>query len=88
MPAHLTFVSAEAASTENTRVMVDEAAEAAGPQTEDGRAASVVLRFAPSEKSPVVATLPPGTETRETCRRNGWRRLDSARGAGWMRSAP
>lgn len=87
-PARLTFVSAEAATTENTRVMVDEAAAAADPLPGDGRAASVVLRFAPSDRSPVVVTLPPGTETRETCRRNGWRRLDSARGAGWTRSAP
>ena len=81
-PVRLTFVSAEAASTENTRVMVngpEQGVEAA----ETGRAASITLRFAPSAKSPVVVTLPPGTETRETGRWNGWRRLESARGAGW-----
>ena len=82
-PAKLTFVSASAASTENTRVMIN--TSAAGSAAEPGRAASIVLRFAPSEKSPVVVTLPSGTEVRETCRSNGWRRLESARGAGWTR---
>jgi hypothetical protein len=46
---------------------------------------SVTLRFAPNANSPVVITLPPGTEVRETCRWNGWRRVESVRGAGWLR---
>jgi hypothetical protein len=33
----------------------------------------------------VIVTLPPGTETRETGRLNGWRRLESPRGAGWVK---
>ena len=81
-PQRLTFVSAEAATTENTRVMVNGPDQGAGT-AEGGRAASLTLRFAPSAKSPVVVTLPPGTETRETGRREGWRRLESSRGAGW-----
>jgi len=84
-PAKLTFVSAEAASTENTRVMVNESSDAANPMTDGAKSAAIVLRFAPNAKSPVVATLPPGTETRETGRLNGWRRLESDRGAGWTR---
>ena len=86
VPAKLTFVSAQAASTENTRVMVNASGDpAAGAGTEGGRSASLTLRFAPHAKSPVVVTLPPGTETRETGRLNGWRRLESPRGAGWVK---
>ena len=82
-PARLTFISAEAASTENTRVMVN---ESSGPvEGTEGGAAAITLRFAPNPRSPVVVTLPPGTETRETCRQNGWRRLTCDRGAGWTR---
>ena len=85
-PAKLTFVSAQAASTENTRVMVNATADpAVGAGAEEGRSASLTLRFAPHAKSPVVVTLPPGTETRETGRLNGWRRLESPRGAGWVK---
>ena len=86
-PAKLTFVSAQAASTENTRVMVNTTVDpaVAGAGTEGGRSASLTLRFAPHAKSPVVVTLPPGTETRETGRHNGWRRLESSRGAGWVK---
>ena len=83
-PVRLTFVSAEVASTENTRVMINETSDAAA-QTNGEMACALTLRFAPSAKSPVVVTLPPGTATRETTRWNGWRRLDSARGAGWTR---
>ena len=85
-PARLTFVSSEAASTENTRVMVNASAGASSAQGDGGTAqTSVTLRFAPNEKSPVVVTLPPDAEMRETGRYNGWRRLESPRGAGWTR---
>ena len=84
-PVSLTFVSAEVASTENTRVMVNETPEAEVSPANGGAVSSITLRFAPSAKSPVVVTLPPGTATRETSRWNGWRRLDSVRGAGWTR---
>ncbi len=84
-PLPLTFISAEVASTENTRVMVNETPDSVTAQGDGGIAVALTLRFAPSAKSPVVVTLPPGTETRETGRWNGWRRLDSARGAGWTR---
>lgn len=81
-PAPLTFVSAEAASTENTRVMVNETDQ----DESGGSAVAVTLRFAPNPRSPVVVTLPPGTAMRETGRCNGWRRLECDRGAGWSRS--
>ena len=84
-PVPLTFVSAEVASTENTRVMVNETPAAEASSTNGGAVSSLTLRFAPSAKSPVVVTLPPGTVTRETSRWNGWRHLDSVRGAGWTR---
>jgi hypothetical protein len=82
-PQKLTFVSAKAASTENTHVMVNESATMA--EGKGGEGGAVVLRFAPSVKSPVVVTVPAGTETRETGRYNGWRRLESPRGAGWTK---
>ena len=79
----LTFLSAEAASTENTSVLVDAPAAAVGAATGSDR--SVELHFAPSDSSPKIATLPPGVPTRETARRNGWIRLESDRAAGWAR---
>ena len=57
-PVKLTFVSTKAASTENTHVMVNESASAADGK--GGESGALVLRFAPSAKSPVVVTLPPG----------------------------
>lgn len=80
-PAGLVFVSSEAASTENTKVMVD----AAGNKVGKTQPVVLALRFAPSAKSPVVLTLPPGTEVRETGRLDGWRRVESADGAGWIK---
>ena len=83
-PAKLAFLSAEKASTENTKVSVT-GEPSAVPEENAGSTIPVALRFAPNDSSPVVVTLPPGTELRETCRRNGWRRVESARGAGWIR---
>jgi hypothetical protein len=83
-PAKLTFLSAEKASTENTKVSVTGSSPDL-PEEAPGTLSPAVLRFAPNDASPVIVTLPPGTEIRETCRRNGWRRVESARGAGWMR---
>lgn len=83
-PAKLTFISDEKASTENVRVSVTGEPSVA-PSADGGAAAAITLRFAPNDESPVVVTLPPGTETRETCRWNGWRRVESVRGAGWTR---
>ena len=85
-PVTLTFVSADKASTENTMVSITDA-PAVGGNTANaaGGSAPLTLRFAPNGNSPVVVTLPPGTEVKETCRWNGWRRVESDRGAGWMR---
>ena len=83
-PKKLTFVSDQAASTENTSVVI------AAPETAPAAAvpagnAPVVLRFAPSDASPVVATLPPGTPVKELAKANGWRRLETPRAIGWSR---
>ena len=84
-PVKLTFISADKASTENIKVSVtgEPTGSAASPGSD--AEAPMKLRFAPSVSSPVVITLPPGTEVRETCRWNGWRRVESTRGAGWLR---
>ena len=88
-PLKLTFVSTEAASTENTSVSVNDSAEKQKPSAdEDGDPATrpVVLRFAPSDASPVVATLPPGTPVKALATWNGWRRLETPRAIGWEKS--
>ena len=83
-PVRLTFVSADRASTENTKVSVAGDVPDGDRPGNVAEVSSMALRFAPSVNSPVVVTLPPGTEVRETCRWNGWRRVQSDRGAGWI----
>lgn len=80
-PGELVFASATAASTESSTIAVD----AANPRSAAvGKAQkTIVLRFAPSAKSPVVAELPPDAELRETSRHNGWVRYESATASGW-----
>ena len=88
-PLKLTFVSTEAASTESTSVAVTGTTETSKPSAdEDAETATrpLVLRFAPSDGSPVVATLPPGTPVKELATRNGWRRLETPRAIGWSKS--
>jgi hypothetical protein len=85
-PKKLVFISQEASSTENTSVLIagssnTPAASASGVKNLE----PVRLRFAPSDSSPVVLVLPPDAEFQETGKRNGWRRLESARGAGWVK---
>ena len=83
-PKPLVFVSDKAASTENVAVDVAGSPEPSAGASEPG-AAPVVLRFAPSESSPVIATLPPGTPVKELAKSNGWRRLETSRAVGWSR---
>ena len=88
-PLKLTFVSTEAASTENTSVSVTDAVEKQkADAVEDGDPATrpLTLRFAPSDASPVIATLPPGTSVKELATWNGWRRLETPRAIGWSKS--
>ena len=81
----LAFISAEKASTENTAVTV---AGEDGRKADDGtaRAASALdVRFAPSESSPVLFRLPPGSSYEEVAKSGSWRRISSPRGVGWIR---
>lgn len=80
-PQRLVFVSNEAASTENTSVTVTDSAER--PEDANASARPVTLRLAPSESSPVIATLPPGTPVKELSTWNGWRRIETPRAIGW-----
>ena len=84
-PKPLTFVSSEAASTENTAVVVTADAAAAETRAAAAGKGPVTLRVAPADASPVVAVLPPGTLVVERARANGWRRLESPRAIGWTR---
>ena len=80
----LAFLSAEKASTENTAVTV---AGEDGRKADDGtaRAASALdVRFAPSESSPVLFRLPPGTSYEEIATSGHWRLITSQRGVGWI----
>jgi len=85
-PKPLVFVSDKAASTKNTSVVID--ASETAPAAKAGVPAAdapLVLRFGPSDASPVIATLPPGTPAQELARANGWRRLETSRAIGWSR---
>jgi hypothetical protein len=84
-PLKLTFVSTEAASTESTSVSVTDVVEAAKPSDADAATRPLVLRFAPSDASPTVATLPPGTPAKELATWNGWRRVETPRAIGWTK---
>ncbi|MCQ2389081.1 MAG: hypothetical protein MJ138_05160 [Kiritimatiellae bacterium] len=80
----LQFVSATAASTQNDVVVVDGTQDASPSAADGGRA--VVLRFAPSEASPVVATLPAETPLEELHRTDrGWRRVSAPSACGWTK---
>jgi len=81
----LVFVSAEAASTQNTSVSVtgESTAKSTGAAASGNERAPLVLRFAPSETSPAVATLPPGTPVVELSKLNGWRRVSAGKAIGW-----
>lgn len=84
-PATLVFLSQEAASTENTAVVVNADAEKSIPSAPNG-AAPLTLRFAPSDASPVLAIVPPGTPVTERARtKTGWRRLETPHATGWSR---
>ncbi len=81
-PARLSFISAEAASTENTSVLVDaQSPSAATPSASQ----PVTLRFAPSDASPAVAVLPPGTELKTLSSQGVWRRVETPKAIGWVR---
>ena len=84
-PLKLTFISAQKASTENTKVsIVGDSVNSRGADN-DGAGNALVLHYAPHTDSPVVITLPPNANIRETSRWNGWRRVESERGSGWIR---
>ena len=89
-PQKLVFVSESAASTENTSVLID-AHTSSGTSSPAGVSADaavkrpLILRFAPSETSPVVATLPPGTDTKTLHTRGPWRRVATSSVVGWTR---
>ena len=89
-PKKLVFVSDKAASTQNTAVMVN-AADASEPGQQVAASGTstgsslLVLRFGPSDVSPVIATLPRSTPVKELARSNGWRRLETHRAIGWSR---
>lgn len=83
-PQKLVFISAEAASTQNTSVTVTGETPTAA-KTEADAKAPIQLHFAPSDQSPVIATLPPGTTLTELARQNGWRRVSTSKAVGWCK---
>ena len=87
-PQKLVFVSEAAASTENTAVLIDAQAAPGQPHAAlpaDAAKRPRILRFAPSETSPVVATLPPGTAVETLHVRGAWRRVSAPGATGWTR---
>lgn len=86
LPKKLAFVSEQAASTENTAVVIatEKTSETQTSPT-SSPADALVLRLAPSEKSPILATLPPNTPVRVLFQVKGWRRIETAQAIGWTR---
>lgn len=86
-PKKLVFVSTEAASTENTSIAVtgDTASSMETPSAGNETGSAIVLRFAPADSSPVVATLPSETPVKELAHSHGWRRVETPRAIGWTR---
>lgn len=82
----LVFVSAEKASTENTAVTVTGQAEAAQDEGTARAKTTLDVRFAPSETSPVLFSLPSGSSYDEIARHGVWRRVSTSRGVGWIRN--
>lgn len=84
----LEFISGQAASTENTAVLVDGQSSSKGQPVAQSAATSepVTLRFAPSDASPAVAVLPPGTEMKTLSRRGAWHRVETSRAIGWRKT--
>ena len=79
-PLPLVFVSAEAAGSESASVAVTGLAATQETHADQGTEVStqaLMLRFAPSEDSPVVATIDAGTPVKELATWNGWYRLES-----------
>lgn len=86
-PKKLVFVSDKAASTENTSVVITSTDSTANAPASSGTfsGTALVLRFGPSDASPVIATLPSDTPVKELAKSNGWRRLETPRAIGWTR---
>ena len=86
-PLPLVFVSTEEASKENTSLVVTAPAEDPG-QPGAGDAKVLVLHFAPSDGSPVIArvALKPDAPVKELATWNGWRRLETPEAIGWTKS--
>ncbi len=84
-PVKLTFVSSDKASTVNTKVSVMDDSSVNSNVTGNDKELVMALHFAPNSNSPIVVTVPNGVEVKETCRWNGWRRVESNRGSGWIR---
>ena len=58
-----------------------------GRKADDGASRAVAaldVRFAPSESSPILFRLPPGTSYEEVATSGNWRRITSPRGVGWI----
>ena len=55
--------------------------------TDDGAvraAATLDVRFAPSDSSPVLFKLPPGSSYEEVAKNGSWLRISTPRGVGWI----
>lgn len=83
-PKKLVFVSNTAASTENTSVVVT-TEKTPGTSSAPTSSGSLVLRLAPSDKSPILATLPPNTPVRVLSQSRDWQRVETDRAIGWTR---
>jgi hypothetical protein len=81
----LEFISQEAASTENTSVIVSDSKDGNVVSGQNAAMASVGIRFAPNENSPVVKTVSSGVPMKKTGIWGKWIRIETPEAAGWIK---
>lgn len=79
----LVYDAAAALSATNATIVVN-AADSQTTQAPTGTG-PLTLRFAPSDVSPIVVTVPSNIERNEIHRRGTWRRISTPLGTGWTR---
>ena len=82
----LEFISTEAASTENTSVIVSDSKDDKSVKIQSGEILSLQIRFAPNEKSPIIATVPSTTPIKELSKYGKWIRISTPEAIGWIKN--
>jgi hypothetical protein len=82
----LEFVSTEAASTQNTSVIVTDEKGDKSVKLQSAAVSTMQVRFTPNDKSPIIATIPTTTSFKELSRYGNWIRISTPEVIGWIKS--